>query len=330
MIAQLDALYIRIRPWKLWSRLVSYGLFEGRPLTTKGRWINSLVFAHFAIEKQLPQLSRVQKPVFILGTGRSGTTILGILLSMHREVGFLNEPKALWHSAFAEEDLIGSYSSGSANYRLGRKDATQRVKRDMLRLFGAYLVITGARRVVDKYPELIFRTEFVQEIFPDAKFVFLVRNGWDTCRSIENWSKRLGVATSGETQDWWGVNNRKWKLLLDQIVSKDDAFESIFKEIKEISNHQDMAVVEWIATMREGLRLVRKNKGNMLLLKYEDLVANPEIKMNDLLSFCELPNDSVCIEYAVKTLAPVAKVKEFAVHPCLKSLFKQTMSELGY
>ena len=90
MIAQLESLYIRSRPWKLWSRLISYGLFEGRPLTTRGQWINPLVFAHFAVEKHLPRLRRVEKPVFILGTGRSGTTILGIVLSMHREVGFLN------------------------------------------------------------------------------------------------------------------------------------------------------------------------------------------------------------------------------------------------
>lgn len=330
MIAQLDSLYFKIRPWKLWSRLVSYGLFEGRALTTKGRWINPLVFAHFAIEKYLPQLGCVEKPIFILGTGRSGTTVLGIVLSMHREVGFLNEPKALWHSAFANEDLIGSYSLGSANYRLGKGDATTKVKRDMHRLYGAYLTVTGTQRVVDKYPELIFRTEFVQEIFTDAKFIFLVRNGWDTCSSIQNWSRRLGVETESETHDWWGVNNRKWKLLLDQVVSKDDAFESIFQEIKVISNHQDMAAVEWIVTMREGLRLVRQNQENVLMLKYEDLVASPESKMNELFSFCELPVDSVCVEYAAKTLSPVAKAKEFVIHPCLVPLFKQTMCELGY
>ena len=34
MVAQLDSLYIKTRPTKVVSRLISYGLFEGRPLTT--------------------------------------------------------------------------------------------------------------------------------------------------------------------------------------------------------------------------------------------------------------------------------------------------------
>jgi hypothetical protein len=75
MIAQLDPNYIRMRPTKAVTRLISYALFEGRPLTTKGRWINPLVFSLFALEKRLPLLNKVKRPMFIVGTGRSGTTI---------------------------------------------------------------------------------------------------------------------------------------------------------------------------------------------------------------------------------------------------------------
>ena len=70
MVAQIDGSYIRARPWKLYSRLISYALFEGRPLTTKGRWLNPLLFALFAIEKKLPAMRKVCEPTFILGTGR--------------------------------------------------------------------------------------------------------------------------------------------------------------------------------------------------------------------------------------------------------------------
>ncbi len=102
MPAQLDSLYIRTRPTKAVSRLISYALFEGRPLTTRGRWINPLVFALSGTLKTLPQIKKVKKPIFIIGMGRSGTTILGVVMSMHRDVGFLNEPKALWHSIYPQ------------------------------------------------------------------------------------------------------------------------------------------------------------------------------------------------------------------------------------
>ena len=88
MIAQINPLYIKTRPTKVLTRLISYAFFEGRPVTTKGRWINPLVFSILK-EKRSPQTivntNPLKKPIFILGTGRSGTTILGIVLSMHRE-----------------------------------------------------------------------------------------------------------------------------------------------------------------------------------------------------------------------------------------------------
>ncbi len=191
MIAQIDDRYLNTRFWNLWSRMESYVFFEGRPLTTRGRWINPLVFAQFHIWKRLPQVKKVKKPIFILGTGRSGTTVLGIVLSMHREVGFLNEPKALWHAIHPREDLIGNYTLDAACYRLGTADATDLRRKWIHRIYGVYLSATFSTRVVDKYPELIFRVPFIKALFPDAKFIFLMRNGWDTCRSIVGWSMRL-------------------------------------------------------------------------------------------------------------------------------------------
>src|SRR6185436_2775660 len=118
MIAQLNKEYIKTRPTKLFSRIVSYLFFEGRPLTTKGSWINPFLFFGYRIISFLPQIKKVESPIFIIGTGRSGSTLLGMLLSMHKRIGFLNEPKALWHFAYNKEDVIGSYSTDGANYKL--------------------------------------------------------------------------------------------------------------------------------------------------------------------------------------------------------------------
>src|SRR5947209_17022299 len=100
-------------------------MLEGRSLTTHGRWINPLVFAHLTFEKHLPQLKEVEKPIFIVGMGRTGTTILGLLLSIHRDVGFLNEPKALWHVAYPYEDVNGNFSRAASKFHLAAEDATE-------------------------------------------------------------------------------------------------------------------------------------------------------------------------------------------------------------
>lgn len=330
MIAQLNRLYVKTRPAKVWSRLVGYAFFEGRPLTTRGRWINPVVFSLFALAKRLPALKKVEKPVFVLGTGRSGTTILGVVLSMHRHVGFLNEPKALWHKIHPEEDIIGNYATGPARYRLTADDANNEAVRTARRLFGAYLFASLSRRVVDKYPELVFRVPFVRAIFPDARFLFLVRNGLDTCLSIERWSQLHGVGVGNERQDWWGLNNRKWELLVDQLVQTDGYFSGAAEEIKRLDNHKDMAALEWIITMREGLKALREFPDHIHMVRYEDLLAKPVETLGALLDFCDLKPDEVMLGFARKTLAPGPPKEPFAVHPALEPLFMETMRALDY
>ena len=330
MVAQLDNLYIKTRPTKALSRLIGYTLFEGRPLTTKGQWINPLIFKFFAIAQSLPQLKKVEKPIFIIGTGRSGTTILGVILSLHKQVGFLNEPKALWHTIYPKEDLIGSYSQGDARYRLGTDDATDSSIHTAHRLFGTYLAAVGASKLVDKYPELIFRVPFVRQIFPDAKFIFLVRNGWDTCRSIDQWSKRLGVNVKDDTYDWWGLNNRKWHLLIEQIAATNSSLQNTLEAITDRCDHTDMAVLEWILTMQEGLKLVEQFPESVYLLKYEELVAKPRNSLEQLLDFCELPTDEKMFDYAAKTLSSRQDHQVFALLPEIAPLFEQTMNALSY
>lgn len=330
MIAQINDEYIKTRPLKLYSRLLSYVLFEGRPLTTRGRWINPLIFFLFQIEKKLPLMKKVEKPIFILGTGRSGTTILGIMLSMHKQVGFLNEPKALWHSVNPHEDLIGSYTMDEAYYFLDAKDANEKQKKAIHKIFGAYLRTTFSQRVVDKYPELIFRIPYVKALFPDAKFLFLVRNGWDTCGSIKYWSERLGKTSEDETHDWWGRDNRKWNLLVEQVIKKDSYYTDVEKIIDEVTSHLDMAALEWIATMRQGLRVMEQYPDSILRVNYEELVLSPETVLTDIRTFCELEDDSVFIEYGKETLKPVKPKDPFPLHPLIKPLFLETMKKMGY
>jgi hypothetical protein len=331
MPAQIDGVYVRTRPSRLWARLLSYGLFEGRPLTTRGQWLNPLVFAGYRLWQRLPQLRPVTAPVFIVGAGRSGTTILGVILSMHRHIGFLNEPKALWHQALGGgEDLIGSYDRGEARYRLGPDSATATARQAMHRIYGAYLRITGTRRVVDKYPELVFRLPMVRAIFPDGKFLFIARNGWDTCGSIKGWSARLGSEKDGEVHDWWGANDRKWHLLVDQIVPEHPDLAPHAERMRTWTEQDQRAVVEWIVTMREGHALAQAHPDTVLHIPFEDMCADPAAWMERIAAFTGLAADPVFLRFARAKLETVPGKPPFPLDPCLEAPFAQTMALLGY
>lgn len=330
MVAQVDGKFIKSRPFKLYTRLVSYLMFEGRPLTTRGRWINPLVFGWFRVLRALPKLARVKKPIFILGVGRSGTTILGKILGLHQHVGYLNEPKAIWQSALGDDDVIGSYSAYDGRFRMGADDVTPEKSKRVHKLYAGYLRFSFSRRVVDKYPEMVFRRGLIDGIFPDCRKLFLVRSGIDTCQSIEHWSERLGTSTDDETQDWWGRDSRKWRLLLDQVVDQDSELAALRPKIDGLTRHVDMAALEWVATMREGLRVLETDPDAMMLVHYEDLVDDPEAMLRRIFEFSDLPYDQKVIDYAKEELSPPRSKPPLQIDPILQPIFDDTMRRLGY
>lgn len=331
MIAQLDRDYIRLRPTKALSRLASHVLLQGRPLTSKMQWLNPILLSQFECIKHLPQLKLVNQPIFVLGTGRSGTTILGKVLSMHKDVLFLNEPKALWYSVIPNEDLIGNFSRNKAHYRLMDSDANKKVKLNAHRLYGYCLALTSSSRILDKYPEMIFRVSFLKAIFPDARFLFLIRNGWDTIQSISSWSQSRGEQVGSENHDWWGRNKRKWHLLVNEVMAHDPELAHMADEIAQFSNHCDMAAIEWITAMREGLRLLDTYGGMTIYpVRYEDLVSDPTSTLQAIVTFCELPEDHKVVEYANIVLESHPSKKPIKLDPVIEQPFLKMMSLLNY
>lgn len=329
MIAQLDKAYIKFRSTKAISRIISYAFFEGRPATTSGRWINPIVFALFGLYKNIPFRKKIKQPIYIIGTGRSGTTILGVVLSMHRQIGFLNEPKALWHSAYPLEDIIGSYATKPGTFRLSEAQATEKVSRHFHRLYRAYCCSIFTSRVLDKYPEAVYRVPFLRKIFPDAKFIFLVRNPWDTCHSIANWSVRKGVETEVK-EDWWGVNDLKWHILLDELVKEDAVLGLHYEAIKVFTDDRYRALIEWYLCMKEGLSIKERYPTDVLLLRYEELASNPTGSLQDIMQLCRLNQDSVMLTYAEKVLHPAPNKSAFDLPDFMKEPVKQLCRKLGY
>ena len=73
MVAQIDKAYIEFSKIKVLRRLIGYLFFEGRPITSRGRWINPILFFTFYLYKRIGFKKDIVKPIFIVGIGRSGS-----------------------------------------------------------------------------------------------------------------------------------------------------------------------------------------------------------------------------------------------------------------
>ena len=188
--------------------------------------------------------------------GRSGTTLLGRVLAAHPHVGFLNEPKAMWHVIRDDEDVIGSDPKLPGRLYLDRADAGDAVARRAHSLYAWYLTASRSRRLVDKYPELIFRHEFVRAIFPDARFLIAIREPFAALESVARWS----VSHERDGVDWWGLDDLKWRILWSEGVAGRPA-NSDLAELG-LSAEEDgrvRAAVEWLVTAREAIELMDRD-----------------------------------------------------------------------
>ncbi|MBK9423771.1 MAG: sulfotransferase [Bacteroidetes bacterium] len=328
MIAQLTREYISNSFSKTYIRLLSYFFFEGRPATTSGRWFNPITFFFLRKASSSKIIPSAKKPVFITGTGRSGSTILGMVLSVHHQLGFMNEPKAIWNVAHHEDDLIGSYSKTEGRFYLTAADADVSVKQKVLGIYSTFLRLTGENFVVDKYPEMIFRIPFLNAIFDKPKFIFLYRNAAETISSTAKWSADHHDASASE--NWWGIENRKWKLILNQLVPADEYLAPHQHLINGLTSESDKAAVEWILTMNQGLKMMQQFPDQVLPVSYEALTTNATATLEKINQFCGLESDSGMLNYAQKVLHPSKGNPNAEVHAILQPAISELSLKLGY
>ena len=121
----------------------------------------------------------LKQPIIILGAPRSGTTILSAILGAHRDVAHLVEPRMTWR-----------YGNDRKSDMLRPEDATPKVIEHVRARFADFVNNQNKTKLVEKTPSNSLRPDFVDRVFPDAKYIHIIRNGYDACLATEDfWDK---------------------------------------------------------------------------------------------------------------------------------------------
>ena len=187
----------------------------------------------------------MESPIFLVGTMRSGTTLLRLVLDSHEHLALADESGFL--RAVAAARAIPDFHDGPGWYRrfgVADEDMDARLRAFYDDLFSDWARSRGARRWGDKTPFHITHLRLVAEVFPDAQVVGIVRHPGAVVAS----QLRRGIAFPDALRHWRNQNVR----LLQGASRKD---------------------------LRPRIAVVR----------YEDLVRQPEPVLRELVAFLGEP-----------------------------------------
>ncbi len=153
-------------------------------------------------------------PVFLGGEGRSGTTLLRVMLDAHPSIAcgpesqFLADPK---FRAF-HEHFRNTWWRRAAGFGYEQDDLDDLVRDFARGWFETYMRRRGKRRWADKTPQTIHHLPYLWRLFPTARFVHLIRDGRDVACSIlpQNWGPNTVEEAAERWVDcvWKGVLHR--------------------------------------------------------------------------------------------------------------------------
>jgi len=231
-----------------------------------------------------------EKPVFILGCPRSGTTALFEALKRSEELYALPlESHHIWE--FPPENRAQNRPWGSD--RLTARELTAKHSLQFRILFMCCVDNSRGQRYLDqtprpsrvrlleKTPKNCLRVPYLNAAFPDAQFILLKRNGRETVASMmENWLKSpyspLPLARQLRKPD----SESPWRTLCP-----DGWRDYVDRPLEEVCAFQYASAY---STLLDDLASFRQ-EGRVFDLFFEDLVAQPYVWLRKVCQFAEVP-----------------------------------------
>jgi len=135
-------------------------------------------------------------PIFIIGAPRSGTTLLRLLLDAHPAIAAGPETRFLLDLA----KIFDQHWDRLSRFGFERAAWVAKVARFFAETHEEYAASRGKRRWCEKTPRYTIIADLVDELYPDAQFLHIIRDGFDVVASHKD---RWGHASALEAIDDW-------------------------------------------------------------------------------------------------------------------------------
>lgn len=217
----------------------------------------------------------LERPIFVVGCSRAGTTLVYKTLSESTEIGSLNrETHDFWAGLHPLSERHW------ATHVLSASDASA-TDRDVVSRY--FMAETGRSRIVDKNNQNGLCVAYLYALFPDAQFVYVKRSPGDNLHSlIEGWGRADEFATwSAELPARLHIDGGRYSRWCFFLFTGWRNFTNA--SIERVCAEQYRAMNRAILDAAESVP-----KDQWIEIRYEDLVHDPVGQFRSVFESCGL------------------------------------------
>jgi len=249
----------------------------------------------------------VVRPIFVVGCGRSGTAFLFEMLKLYPElVPTTGHPDGEDHVGWIKHGgaVIAGLAnpcgdSGHVGYHLcphmDETQVTNETRASMHRYYATEVLMGSTTlRVLNKCPHLSNKLRYVRALFPDALFLHIVR---DPVAMVASWVKVMQAVP--ELLLYWPETDFPcwWVFPTKDAVTHRSA---LARESRWYPGGGLLRFADYWATVNSIIpKQLSDTPGQLLTIRYEELVARPSEVMRRVGEFCGLrsaPSGELVIE----------------------------------
>ncbi len=285
------------------------------------------------------------QPVVIIGAGRSGTNMLRDVLTRLQGVDTwpCDEINYIWRhgNRYYDTDEFSSEQATQSVSSFIRARFSSIVRKQGLLSFPE-----GERFIIEKTCANSLRVPFVDSVLPEAKYIFLVRDGRDVISSArKRWQAPLNIpyllskAKYVPKSDLFYYASRYLLNRLSKTANTDKALAvwgPKFEGMKAMSGQESLEYVcasQWVRCVESSqLAFDTMDESKVISIRYEEFVAKPVAVLESIARFVGLPHGEDDLTLACKDVqtGSVGKGQADPLDQRLLDLMAPTLKRYGY
>ena len=194
-----------------------HAILDDVALRFKCLWLRTKCLRFSSAYLTYDRHKRENAPIFIVGCGHSGTSLLLAVLGSHSKICAIPGETKLAYNYITNAPVLHPKA------------------RQMIRYFDLLTISENKSRWIEKTPKHIFSIPLLRQLFPGCKFMIILRDGRDVACSIE---ARYGSLEEGIKR--WIEDNRAgepyWKDADVHVLKYEDVVENFSGTIRAALN----------------------------------------------------------------------------------------------